>query len=77
MVSIKEKHMKYLQFLYIVILLLLSACTYSRYDVNDDVIIFDYRKQYPVLELKLSDLADISYVPLKGGRQHQLSHKCL
>lgn len=66
MVSIKEKHMKYLQFLYIVIILLLSACTYSRYDVNDDVIIFDYRKQYPVLELKLSDLADISYVPLKG-----------
>jgi hypothetical protein len=35
-------------------------------DLVDGVIVFDNSKEYPELDLKLSDVADITYIPLKG-----------
>lgn len=43
-----------------------SACTVQNSDVAERVIRFDNSKVYPSLNLKLSDLADVSYVPLGG-----------
>ena len=46
-----------------------SACTVQNSDVAERVIRFDNSKVYPSLNLKLSDLADVSYVPLGGEEQ--------
>ena len=40
----------------------LSGCKFS----EEDIIIVDFSCEYPVLDLKLSDIAEISYIPLQG-----------
>jgi hypothetical protein len=51
---------------FIIIGTLFWACGHTGGDFVDGVIVFDNSKTYPELELKLSDVADITYIPLKG-----------
>lgn len=51
----------------IVIVLLISLMSCSRENTNN-IITIDANENYPELDLKLSDIADISYVPLKLGK---------
>jgi len=51
----------------IVIILLISLMGCSRENSNN-IITIDANENYPELDLKLSDIADISYIPLKLGK---------
>ena len=51
----------------IVIVLLISLMSCSKENTNN-IITIDANENYPKLDLKLSDIADISYVPLKLGK---------
>lgn len=44
----------------------LSACGRGGNDCVDGIIVFDNSKDYPELDLKLSDVADVTYIALKG-----------
>lgn len=46
---------------------ILSACGRGGNDYVDGIIVFDNAKEYPELDLKLSDVADLSYIPLKSA----------
>lgn len=59
--------MKYLfHSLLFALVFILSACSSNQSDIVDGVIIFDSSKEYPHMDLKLSDLADVSFIPLGG-----------
>lgn len=46
------------------------ACHKNTSDISP--IVFDYYKSYPELDIKLSDVAQIKYIPLKGGEQNYI-----
>ncbi len=50
----------------------LAACGRGGGDYVDGVIVFDNAKNYPELDLKLSDVADVTYIPLKGVEEGYL-----
>ncbi|MEG2191602.1 MAG: 6-bladed beta-propeller [Bacteroidales bacterium] len=52
------------------VIILFSAC--NRRSSENDLIVFDYYKSYPEIDLKLSDIADITYIPLKKGEQNYI-----
>ncbi|MFA5850174.1 MAG: 6-bladed beta-propeller [Bacteroidales bacterium] len=52
-------------FVSFVILIVILSCSTQP---HDKIIEIDANKNYPVLDLKLSDIADITYVPLKLGK---------
>ena len=54
------------KYLLAIVALLFCACASESTDVKDGVIIFDSSKEYPHKDLKLSDLADVSFIPLGG-----------
>ena len=54
------------KYLLAIVALLFCACASESTDVKDGVIIFDSSKEYPHMDLKLSDLADVSFIPLGG-----------
>ena len=54
------------KYLLAIVALLFCACVSESTDVKDGVIIFDSSKEYPHKDLKLSDLADVSFIPLGG-----------
>ncbi|MDR2911854.1 MAG: 6-bladed beta-propeller [Alistipes sp.] len=45
---------------------ILAACGQGGGDYVDGVIVFDNSIDYPVLDLRFSDVAEVTYVPLKG-----------
>jgi hypothetical protein len=51
--------------LFVLILCLGVSCGDHR-DYADEIIVFDNTTNYPETDLKLSDVADITYIPLKG-----------
>ena len=54
------------KYLLAIVALLFCACVSESTDVKDGVIIFDSSKEYPHKDLKLSDLADVTFIPLGG-----------
>ena len=58
--------MKYLWHIYVIGISCLFSCANNVADIQDGVIVFDSRKEYPVLDLKLSELAEVSFVKIKG-----------
>ena len=54
------------KYLLAIVALLFCACVSESTDVKDGVIIFDSSKEYPHMDLKLSDLADVMFIPLGG-----------
>ena len=54
------------KYLLAIVALLFCACASESTDVKDGVIIFDSSKEYPHKDLKLSDLADVMFIPLGG-----------
>jgi len=47
-------------------LFLIALCNCHQHNtVDSDIILIDANKKYPALDLKLSDIAEISYIPLK------------
>ncbi len=49
------------------------ACS-SEKDNDSSIVKIDAHKNYPVLNLKLSDIADVSYIPLKGSSNPSLMY---
>ena len=66
MVLISGNVMKYLWHIYVIGISCLFSCANNVADIQDGVIVFDSRKEYPVLDLKLSELAEVSFVKIKG-----------
>ena len=54
------------KYLLAIVALLFCACASESTDVKDGVIIFDSSKEYPHKDLKLSDFADVMFIPLGG-----------
>ena len=52
-------------YLIAVVTALLLSCT----EASDEVVIFNSRNNYPVLDLKLRDVADIEYIKLNHGHE--------
>lgn len=50
------------------------ACTQTA--MENDLIVFDYYKSYPEINLKLSDVAEITYIPLKRGEEKYIHSGC-
>jgi hypothetical protein len=53
------------------LVLIISVCAFvscgqEGKDYVDGVIVFDNSKNYPELDLRLSDVADVTYIPLRG-----------
>jgi hypothetical protein len=59
------------RFVYLLAICALAACKPSA-DYVDGVIVFDNAIDYPEINLKLSDIVDIEYIPLKGMEQGYL-----
>ncbi len=59
-----DSHMK--RHLILFLVCILAACGRGGSDYVDGVIVFDNSMDYPELDLRLSDVADITYIPLKG-----------
>ena len=55
-----------IKFFVVISIALLISCKDTNIDVVNGVIVFDNSKEYPALNLNLSDLADISYISLGG-----------
>ena len=50
----------------IILLLILVSCNRNKSDYINEIIVFDNTIDYPETKLKLSDIAEIQYIPLKG-----------
>ncbi len=55
------------------ILILVTACS-CRKDTDSSIVKIDAHKNYPVLSLNLSDIAEINYIPLKGSSNPSLMY---
>ncbi|CDN30817.1 hypothetical protein BN938_0712 [Mucinivorans hirudinis] len=55
--------------LFISTLILTGAFSCGRSDTQDELIVFDYRKSYPEIDLKLSDVADVRIIKMGGVNQ--------
>lgn len=57
----------YKYFLYTSVFLNLAACSMNHSE--EGPIVFDYYKSYPEINIKLSNVAEIKYIPMKGEEQ--------
>ncbi len=60
----------YKPFLVVYIFTIIIAC--SNNITESDPIVFDYYKSYPETDIKLSDIAEVKYIPMKGGEQNYI-----
>ena len=51
---------------FFITIVFVSACADNDSDIVNGVIMYDSSKIYPKLDVKLSDLADVSFIPLGG-----------
>ena len=58
-----------IKFFVVISIALLISCKDTNIDVVNGVIVFDNSKEYPALNLNLSDLAEVSYVLLGGDER--------
>ena len=73
-ISDRIVYMTYRFFLTIAITALLFGCSLPDTDEINGVIVFDNNKEYPTLDLKLSDIADIEFVKLEDSKEALLTH---
>lgn len=51
--------------MFMVCLLVLISCT-TNPDLTNGIIVFDYNKSYPEIDIKLSDVADVKFIKMGG-----------
>ena len=61
-----NKNIHIMKNILIILLLILVSCNRNKSDYINEIIVFDNTIDYPETKLKLSDIAEIQYIPLKG-----------